>query len=85
VADEFYSPAAVLRPQDIAGTHSENGHPSANGTLPSSTDEVVLLSRQALHAHSLRFVHPITREVVTYEAPLAADMQRTLNLLRKTS
>jgi len=81
VADEFYSPSSVLDSQDIDGSHSENGHPSGNGLSPSSAADV-LLSRQALHAHSLRFVHPITRDVVTFEAPLAPDMQRTLDRLR---
>jgi 23S rRNA pseudouridine1911/1915/1917 synthase len=47
-----------------------------------SEGDGILLSRQALHAESLRFVHPITREVVTFEAPLAEDMQRVLNALR---
>ena len=41
----------------------------------------VLLSRQALHAQTLRFVHPITREVVTFEAPLADDIQGVLDRL----
>lgn len=68
VADEFYSPSAILRACDIDQTTCE--------------ETVELMNRQALHAQSLRFVHPITREVVTFEAPLANDMQRTLNFLR---
>lgn len=70
-ADEFYSPAAVLRTSDIATPSPE-----------SSDGDEVLMTRQALHAQTLRFVHPITREVVTFEAPLATDMQRTLDVLR---
>jgi 23S rRNA pseudouridine1911/1915/1917 synthase len=82
VADEFYSPAAVLHADDIVVAPSTNGHPVRNGASPSSSAAEVLLARQALHASSLRFVHPITREVVTFEAPVAADIQRTLDLLR---
>lgn len=82
VADEFYSPASELRIGDLGtpacgpeGTNHVNGESHAEGT--------VLLSRQALHARSLRFVHPITGELVTFEAPLAPDMQRTLEALRE--
>ena len=88
VADEFYSPASLLRAGDIIAASSGDRHMSVNGQgaadgLPQSpiSDEL-LLSRQALHARSLRFVHPITRDVVTFEAPLASDMQRTLDVLR---
>lgn len=70
VADEFYSPASVLKTSDLVGT--------ADG----SAEDSLLMERQALHARSLRFVHPITREVVTFEAPLPADMQSMLDLLR---
>ena len=81
VADEFYSPAGELRLADFAVDRAatpsrigSNGAAHAEGTI--------LLSRQALHARSLRFVHPITGELVTFEAPLAPDMQRTLETLR---
>jgi 23S rRNA pseudouridine1911/1915/1917 synthase len=79
VADEFYSPQSTLRVSDIvAGVR--NGHSPSDA--PCAGNEI-LLSRQALHAQSLRFVHPITREVVTFEAPLAKDMQRVLEALRE--
>ncbi len=81
VADEFYSPASELRLSHlVAQTVTANGTNHSNGTPP-AVDEL-LMSRQALHARSLRFVHPITGEVVTFEAPLAPDMQRTLEALR---
>jgi 23S rRNA pseudouridine1911/1915/1917 synthase len=82
VADEFYSSASVLTVADMHAP-SGNGNASGYGTVPLRPADELLLSRQALHARSLRFVHPITREVVTFEAPLAADMQRTLDLLRR--
>ncbi|WED44093.1 23S rRNA pseudouridine(1911/1915/1917) synthase RluD [Legionella cardiaca] len=37
--------------------------------------------RQALHASSLSFVHPVTEEEMTFEAPLPDDFQRLLQTL----
>jgi 23S rRNA pseudouridine1911/1915/1917 synthase len=81
VADEFYSPGGELRVSDLAVHNGDDSRPThCNGAAPSA--DVLLMSRQALHAKSLRFVHPITAELITFEAPLAADMQRTLDVLR---
>jgi 23S rRNA pseudouridine1911/1915/1917 synthase len=48
-----------------------------------ATDETVLLDRQALHAHRLRFAHPETGQPLEIEAPLPADMQSVLAELRQ--
>jgi 23S rRNA pseudouridine1911/1915/1917 synthase len=40
------------------------------------------LGRQALHAWRLAFEHPVSGERVTFEAPLPADMERALAVLR---
>jgi 23S rRNA pseudouridine1911/1915/1917 synthase len=81
VADEFYSPASAFSMSDIGAGNSDVPQTDyCNGTSP--VTDTLLLSRQALHARSLRFVHPITGAVVTFEAPLAPDMQRTLEALR---
>jgi len=50
--------------------------------LPAEADEV-LLSRQALHAHRLRFRHPRTNEILDTTAPLPAEFERTLAALRR--
>ncbi|WP_337175599.1 RluA family pseudouridine synthase [Paludisphaera sp.] len=42
----------------------------------------VLIERQALHAHKLRFTHPITEQPLELVAPLPPDMARTLEALR---
>jgi 23S rRNA pseudouridine1911/1915/1917 synthase len=42
-----------------------------------------LLERQALHAHLLTLTHPATGQRLTFEAPLPADMLRTLDALRR--
>ena len=41
-----------------------------------------LIERQALHAASLAVDHPVTRERIEFKAPLPADMQRVLDVLR---
>ena len=41
--------------------------------------------RQALHAETLEFVHPITGEKITNSAPPPADMQALLHALREDS
>lgn len=38
--------------------------------------------RQALHATSLGFVHPVSEEDLSFEAPLPEDMSRLLSVLR---
>ncbi|UEG51756.1 RluA family pseudouridine synthase [Mucilaginibacter daejeonensis] len=42
-----------------------------------------LMPRQALHAQTLGFVHPTTRERIHFEAPIPADMEAVLQKWRK--
>ncbi len=44
--------------------------------------ESPLLDRQALHAELLGFKHPVTEEQVTVSAPMPADMEAALKVLR---
>ncbi len=44
--------------------------------------ESPLLDRQALHAELLGFKHPVTEEQVTVTAPMPADMEAALKVLR---
>ncbi len=67
IADRMYRGGGVLNRQDLQ-------HGEANE---------VLIRRHALHAFRLTFDHPETGERLTFEAPLAEDMQRTLTALRK--
>ena len=46
-------------------------------------DHQVLLNRQALHARRLKLRHPVSGEQLTFEAPLAADLEIVLNELRQ--
>lgn len=46
-------------------------------------DEHPLIARQALHAESLELDHPTTGERMCFTAPLPADMERVVKLLRE--
>ena len=48
------------------------------GMTPELLEAFDGLPRQALHAHKLTFPHPTTREPVTVEAPLPADLREYL-------
>jgi len=45
--------------------------------------EEPVIDRCALHAWTLEFTHPTTEQRVKFEAPLPADMQHLLDLLRR--
>jgi 23S rRNA pseudouridine955/2504/2580 synthase/23S rRNA pseudouridine1911/1915/1917 synthase len=49
----------------------------------SEGDERPLLSRTALHAESISFTHPLTKERVSFRAQMPKDMRSVLNYLRK--
>jgi 23S rRNA pseudouridine1911/1915/1917 synthase len=46
-------------------------------------DGDIVLDRQALHARRLKLRHPVTRQPLEFEAPIPADMQGVLDLLRQ--
>ncbi len=52
--------------------------------LPESAQTAITsLKRQALHAQKLQFLHPMSNEPLSFEAPLPADMQTLLDHLPK--
>ena len=53
------------------------------GTTPELEQALRSFKRQALHAASLGFVHPLSGEAVHWEAPLPEDMQQLLNACRQ--
>ncbi|MBU3759873.1 MAG: RluA family pseudouridine synthase [Candidatus Omnitrophica bacterium] len=55
------------------------GHPILGDALYGGTSAAI--SRQALHAKILGFVHPVTRERMLFETELPEDMRKTLALL----
>jgi len=70
VCDGQYGRREVLYVSDLTGAEHVEG-------------EEPLIARQALHAHTIGFRHPGTDEMVSYTAPLAADMEKLLEALRK--
>ncbi len=50
--------------------------------LPDPTMDQLLLGRQALHAHRLRFQHPLDNRWIEVEAPLPGELVDLLSLLR---
>ncbi|MEW6027549.1 MAG: RluA family pseudouridine synthase [Planctomycetota bacterium] len=46
-------------------------------------DNKSILNRQALHAAKLTFYHPATKKEMTLEAPLAEDIQKVIELLKR--
>jgi 23S rRNA pseudouridine1911/1915/1917 synthase len=70
LADKIYSGRDGLRLSDLVPG------------LDEASDEV-LLSRQALHAHRLRFRHPRKGNILEIEAPLPPEFQKTLTALRR--
>jgi 23S rRNA pseudouridine1911/1915/1917 synthase len=70
LADKAYSGRDQFRLSDLVA-----------GIDPAADE--VLLSRQALHAHRLRFRHPQTGVWLEVVAPLPAEFERTLAALRQ--
>ncbi len=60
---------------------SHIGHPVLGDWLYGGVN-VNLIERQALHAASLTFTHPITKEQLTLTAPVPEDMQNVLRRLK---
>lgn len=59
---------------------SHIGHPVLGDWLYEGLNDA-LIQRQALHAARLTFTHPITKEKVTFEAPLPEDMKNAIAML----
>jgi 23S rRNA pseudouridine1911/1915/1917 synthase len=75
LADKLYSGRDRITRGDVVGPERRTS------LAPGEADEV-LIDRQALHAHRLRFEHPLTGQELDLTAPLPADMERTLLALR---
>jgi 23S rRNA pseudouridine1911/1915/1917 synthase len=74
VADKLYSGRDHVTVDELLGP--------GRLTLGEERADVTLIERQALHAHRLRFRHPITESVLNLTAPIPEDMSRTLDALR---
>jgi 23S rRNA pseudouridine1911/1915/1917 synthase len=76
LADKLYSGRDHITLGDVVG-------PERRMSLPPDEAGAVLIDRQALHAHRLRFQHPLTGQEIDLTAPLPADMERTLQAISR--
>jgi 23S rRNA pseudouridine1911/1915/1917 synthase len=53
------------------------------GATPDLIETLRGFRRQALHAQTLEFIHPASGEALRCTAPVPADMQRLLQVLRE--
>ena len=84
VADEFYGPGGPppkLGPREADDDDDGDELPPDADAARIERFRDELLQRQALHAHTLRFHHPITGESMSFTAPPAPDLQRALERL----
>jgi 23S rRNA-/tRNA-specific pseudouridylate synthase len=68
----------------IIGDHMYGGGPLYESQLRGRNDiaEGPLMTRQALHAHTIAFFHPRSNKRMELEAPWPDDFRRTLQRLR---
>lgn len=63
---------------------SHIGHPIIGDALYEG-EAPGLIERQALHAYHIEFIHPMTEEHLTIEAPYPDDMLKALEIIRRDS
>jgi 23S rRNA pseudouridine1911/1915/1917 synthase len=69
------------RTHQIRVHFSHHGFPLLGDRLYGKREQFSAISRQALHAESLAFTHPVTGEKKVCTAPLPEDMERLISLL----
>lgn len=57
----------------------KHGHPIIGDTLYHKESE--LISRQALHAYCITFIHPFTKKEVSIKCPIPKDMEHAISVL----
>jgi 23S rRNA pseudouridine1911/1915/1917 synthase len=58
------------------------GHPVLGDTVYGSAKSPFHLTGQTLHAKTLGFIHPTTKEYMEFEAPLPEYFQKLLQILK---
>ena len=53
------------------------------GTSENLRSKINQFKRQALHASSLTFIHPSTKEVLTFDSELPDDMKQLIRALKE--
>ena len=59
------------------------GHPLVGDPVYGAREQRKLFHRQALHATRLALLHPVSGELMAWEAPMPADMEQLLETLRQ--
>ncbi|MEX1233010.1 MAG: RluA family pseudouridine synthase [Planctomycetaceae bacterium] len=80
VADRIYGGRPSLSRRDLTDAAKSSSADEA-GEADDVDSADLLISRQALHAFRLEFLHPQSGKKLAFEAPLPDDMQRTLAAL----
>lgn len=73
IGDQLYGP----QPNALQSALKKEGYGA------SSLSQIMAFPRQALHAGTVRFIHPGTEEEMEFEATLPEDIDNLLKLLRK--
>jgi len=75
----------IGHPVACDGVYGQSTHLNSEDlrTEGASQNDDVLLDRHALHAESITFSHPTTKETITFEAAIPEDMARVLAILRQ--
>lgn len=79
LCDRLYGGRSILGELELI-PRGTIGHDAA---IAKAAEAKPLLERHALHAHRLAITHPTSCTRMEFVAPLAADMQRTLEALRR--
>lgn len=58
------------------------GHPLVGDPMYSRGTRGLTMDGQALHAETLGFIHPVTGELLQFQAPIPADMEQLLHSIR---
>jgi 23S rRNA pseudouridine1911/1915/1917 synthase len=53
------------------------------GASPELIEVLRQFKHQALHAYELSFSHPVSKQQVSYQAPLPQDMEELITTLKK--
>jgi 23S rRNA pseudouridine1911/1915/1917 synthase len=85
VGDKLYGPSEeiFLRLAESGGSPAPEGR--FDELIAAEERAALRLPRQALHAATLSFLHPLTREPLSFEAPLPADIAGLIATFRPLS
>jgi 23S rRNA pseudouridine1911/1915/1917 synthase len=78
LCDRLYGGRAEITKRELLAPRGAK----SSEAVPGDEAEQPILTRQALHAAELCFDHPTTDRRLMFAAPLPADMQAVLDLLR---